>query len=702
MTGNKSLLKNFVERFMGTVRFGNNHFAPILGYGNIERNGIVIKRVHYVEGLSHNLFSVGQFCDNNLQVLFRQSLCKVQTLDGVDILCGERGDNLFTVNLNDNQPTDNICLVSKATSKNSWLWHRRLSHLNFQTVNGLVNKQLVEGLPDYKYESENVCPSCAVGKIKRTSHKLKKIPHTLAPLHLIHMDLCGPMKIQSRNGKKYILVIVDDFSRYTWVKFLASKDETTQVLIDFITTTQVNLQLPVRYIRSDNGTEFKNAVFSEFCKSKGITHQFSAARTPQQNGVVERRNRTLVEAARTMLAYSKLPSNMWAEAVDTACHTQNRSIINQRHDKTPYEVINKHKPNINYFRIFGCVCYTLNDKDNVGKFEKKGDEGYFVGYSKSSIDYRIYNRKTNTIQETMNVWFDEMSGMIFEQEALLPSMSDPSVQRASILASKFKKFPTPTSEDLDILFEEFYNSHPNQSNESQIIDHLIPNNDHIPEKESVPEVNNESTSNPLEQEEVSRDIYSEENNQDHPFRINQTTNPSNTPSVYVPLDFDHPDFEERVLPSYDTMSQQNSGFHDDDADILHQDILPHDNKWSRMRKDHPTEQIIGNPQAGVSTRTSVNECLVALSLSNIEPKSVPEALSDPEWVKAMQDELAQFERLKVWRLVPNPRKEEPIGTKWIFKNKKDENGVVVRNKARLVAKGYCQQPGVDFDESTLR
>ena len=161
------------------------------------------------------------------------------------------------------------------------------------------------------------------------------------------------------------------------------------------------------------------------------------------------------------------------EAVDTACHTQNRSIINQRFEKTPYEVINKRKPNIKYFHIFGCVCYTLNDRENLGKFEKKGDEGYFVGYSKTSIAYRIYNRRTNSIQETMNVWFDEMSGMIFEQESLLPTSDDSSASstssRTSSLASKFKKFPTPTSDELDILFEELYNSKPIRDNEPQVV-----------------------------------------------------------------------------------------------------------------------------------------------------------------------------------------------------------------------------------------
>jgi len=171
MTGNKSFLTNFVEKFCGTVKFGNDHIAPILGYGDIVRNGITIKRVAYVEGLRHNLFSVGQFCDNNLQVLFRRYDCKVQMEEGVDILTGTRDDNLFTIDLNSLSSSSNICLLSKATSQQSWLWHRRLSHLNFQTINALIDQQLVEGIPDFKYEDDHVCPACAIGKMNVTSVK---------------------------------------------------------------------------------------------------------------------------------------------------------------------------------------------------------------------------------------------------------------------------------------------------------------------------------------------------------------------------------------------------------------------------------------------------------------------------------------------------------------------------------------------------
>nr|GFB28325.1 retrovirus-related Pol polyprotein from transposon TNT 1-94 [Tanacetum cinerariifolium] len=165
------------------------------------------------------------------------------------------------------------------------------------------------------------------------------------PLYLLHIDLCGPVRVQSINGKRYVLVVVDDYSWYTWVFFLYSKDEASEVIISFIKKTQVNLQLQVQRVRTDNGT------------------------TPQQNGVVERRNRTLVEAATSMLTFANLPSFLWAEAIATACFTQNRSIIHKRFDKTPYELINKRKPNIKFFRVFGCRCYLLNDYEDVGKLK---------------------------------------------------------------------------------------------------------------------------------------------------------------------------------------------------------------------------------------------------------------------------------------------------------------------------------------------
>nr|GFB26047.1 putative ribonuclease H-like domain-containing protein [Tanacetum cinerariifolium] len=243
----------------------------------------------------------GHFCDSDLEVAFRRNACFVRNLDGVDLLKGDRSTNLYTINLHEMASASPICLMARASSTKSWLWHQHLSHFNFDTINDLVRNDLVSGLPKFKYHKEHLCPSYEQGKSKRVSRPPKPVPNSRQRLHLLYMDLCGPMRIASINGKHYVLVIVDDYSHYTW----------SYVII----------------IRTDNGTEFKNQVLKEYFDSVRISHQMSSVRTPQQNGVVEQRNRTLVEAARTMLIFSRAPLFLWAEAIATACFTQNRSII---------------------------------------------------------------------------------------------------------------------------------------------------------------------------------------------------------------------------------------------------------------------------------------------------------------------------------------------------------------------------------------
>ncbi|KAJ9562108.1 hypothetical protein OSB04_007268 [Centaurea solstitialis] len=317
MTGRKELLANFKQKYGGNVRFGNKLSTPIMGYGDILHHKITINKVAYVEGLSHNLLSIGKFCDKGLEVNFREKRCCVRTFEGQELIEGTRRSNLYTVNFQKQRPFTEVCLLSKATFNQNVLWHRRLSHLNYATINQLAKTGLVTGLPSLRFTKEQLCSACEMGKIKKSSHKLKVEHNTSKPLQLIYMDLCGPMRVQSFNGRKYVLVIVDDFPRYTWVNFLRSKDGASDIIISFIRSVQVRLQLLVQVIRTDNGTEFKNRKLDPFLDSVGITHTFSAARTPQQNGVVERKNRTLVEAARTMLTFSKLPLHFWAEALLT-------------------------------------------------------------------------------------------------------------------------------------------------------------------------------------------------------------------------------------------------------------------------------------------------------------------------------------------------------------------------------------------------
>ncbi|GKD46371.1 retrovirus-related pol polyprotein from transposon TNT 1-94 [Tanacetum coccineum] len=309
-----------------------------------------------------------------------------------------------------------VCLISKATSTKSWLWHRRLSHLNFGTINDLTRLDLVDGLPKFKYGKDHLCSACERGKSKKASHPLKLVPSDHSKLELLHMDLCGPMRVASINGKKYILVIMDDYSRYTWVYFLHSKDETPEIIKKFITQAQLNYKAKVCKIRTDN--------------------------------VVERRNRTLVEAARTMLIFSRLPEFLWAEAVATACFTQNRSIIHTRHNKTPYELLRGRKPNVEYFHVFGSLCYPTNDRDDLGKMKPKADIGVFIGYSETSRGFRIYNRRTKKIMETINVKFDELTAMASEHDCL-----EPELQRFINHNSSAEEINTPSKEDLDNLFE---------------------------------------------------------------------------------------------------------------------------------------------------------------------------------------------------------------------------------------------------------
>nr|GEW36616.1 hypothetical protein [Tanacetum cinerariifolium] len=306
------LLINFVEKFLGTVKFGNDQIAHILGYGDLVQGAVTIKWVYYVEGLNHNLFFVAQFCDADLEVAFRKSTCYIRDLKGNDLLTGSRGTDLYSITLQDTNSSNPICLMAKATSSQAWLWHRRLSHLNFDTINLLSKNDIVVGLPKLKF-------------------------------------------VKDINGKRYVLVIVDDYSRYTWTHFLRSKDETPETLYAYFAT-------------------------------EGILHQTAVARTPEQNGVVKRRNRTLVEAAQTMLSAAKVPLFFWAEAIATTCFTQNRSL-------------------------------------------EKGDACIFVGYSTQSRAYWVFNKRTRVIVETIHVNFDELPQMASDHVSSHPG---PECQRMEL------------------------------------------------------------------------------------------------------------------------------------------------------------------------------------------------------------------------------------------------------------------------------
>ena len=606
MTGDKNLLMDapLSPSHLKHIIFADKGKSQVLGLGKVaitkDRH---MDKVMLVESLGYNLMSVSMLCDLDMVVVFGKYRCVVvMEADNSKVFEGFRRGDLYIVDFSTG-PQPAVCLLAKASE--GWLWHRRLGHAGMRNLHTLAKKKHVIGIENVKFLKDHLCGACEAGKMTKAKHPAKTIMTTTRPFELLHMDLFGPNHYSaiSNEASQYGFVIVDDYSRYTWVHLVTYKHEVQEVFKRFSSRASTNFGVKIKHIRSDNGTEFKNSGLDDYLDELGITHELSAPYTPQQNGVVERKNRTLAEMARTMLDEYKTARHFWIEAIDTACHIINRVYLHKFFKKTAYELLTDKKPNVSYFKVFGAKCW-IRDPHHNSKFAPKAHEGFMLGYGKDSHTYRVFNNVLHKVVETVDVRFDETNG---SQREHLPSVIDEPAPEETI---KFKATEDviPTEESA----EEF-----------------------IPEREerraNAPEENG-----------------AEENDQ-------------------IP----------RCQPAH-----------------------------PRVAKEVQVEKIIDDIEApGPLTRSKAshlsNFCGHYAFVSITEPTKVDEAFLEPEWIQAMQEELHQFELNNVWELVkrPDPRKHNIIGTKWIYRNKQDENGLVVRNKARLVAQGYTQVEGIDFDET---
>nr|GEU57142.1 hypothetical protein [Tanacetum cinerariifolium] len=564
MTGNLKLLINFVEKFLGTVKFRNDQIVPILGYGDLVQRAVTIKRVYYVEGLNHNLFSVGQLCDADLEVAFRKSTCFIRDLKGNDLLTGSLGMDLYSITLQDTNCPNPICLMAKETSSQAWLWHRRLSHLNFDTINLLSKNDIVVGLPKLKFVKDHLCSSCELGKAKRKSFHTKLTP--------------------SSNQRP--------------------KDETPEVLINFLRLVQRGLQTKVRIVRTDKVLEFLNQNLHACFAAEGIHHQTSVARTPEQNGVVERRNRTLVEVARMMLSAAKVPLFFWAEAIATSCFTQNSSLVIPRHEKTPYHIINDRKPSVKFFHIFGSLCYIVRDGENFDKMKEKGDACIFVGYSTQSRAYRVFNKRTRVIVESIHVNFDELPQMVSEhissdpapecQEMALEHDSLSPEHQCQENVSHSDKTVT-TSTELDLLFSPMFDELLNGSSKVVFKSFAVCSADapNHRQPQQITPLNNHITPGPTCQ--------------------------------FLPL---APTVTSNENISQAEMYAQNDQVADDE--FINIFSTPVQDRGEASNRHLKSDGEI---------------CMFALTVSRTEPKNIKEAMDDSAWIESMQEELHQFDRL---------------------------------------------------------
>ncbi|GJS53106.1 retrovirus-related pol polyprotein from transposon TNT 1-94 [Tanacetum coccineum] len=403
MMGNRKLFFTYKAYNGGILIFGNNIRGNVIGKGMISNDSLKIDNVEHVDNLGFNLLSRGQICDNKCRVAFSEHDSEI-TKDGKVIGRGIRKKGLYVMKLG-NKPNDQICLTT--IDENSTLWHRRLGHANTRLIQSLASKELVRNLPKFKFD-QHFYDACKMGKQAHASHKAKNVVSTTRCLELLHMDLFGPSAVRSYGGNHYTLVIVDDYSRYTWMRFLKDKTEAFDQLEIFSRKIGNQLGCSIVSIRIDHGREFDNEVqFGEFCNANGITHNFSSPRTPQSNGMVERKNRTLQEMSRTMLNEQSLPQKFWCNTVDTSTYILNLILIRAILGKTPYELLRGRKPTLDYFRVFGSKCFILNTKDYLTKFDPKSYECVFLGYFQNGKAYIILNKHTRNVKESLNVTFNE-------------------------------------------------------------------------------------------------------------------------------------------------------------------------------------------------------------------------------------------------------------------------------------------------------
>ncbi|WVZ55842.1 hypothetical protein U9M48_006450 [Paspalum notatum var. saurae] len=634
MTGNDGMFTSLEDPGdKEQVTFGDNSKGKVIGLGKIAiSNDLSISNVLFVKFLSFNLLSIAQLCDLGLTCEFDKNCVVVKSEKNKSMVFqGFRHGHLYLVDFSEMKTSSTTCLFSKSSL--GWLWHRRIAHIGMSQLKKVVKKGMVTGVKDVTFEKDKLCSACQAGKQVASHHPMKTCVSTSKALQLLHMDLFGPTTYESIGGNLYCLVIVDDFTRYTWTLFLGDKSETPDKFKIFAKRAQREFGLNIVKVRSDNGSEFKNYKVDDWCDEEGIKHEFSATYTPQQNGVVERKNKTLITLARAMLDDYGTSEDFWAEAINTACHASNRVYLHRLLGKTPYELLIGRKPNISYFRVFGCKCFI---------------------YKKKCERERLGKRKT------LRCWF--LCGLCIKLEGMY-SINDGMIE-----------------EMCDVEFDETNGSQGEMFSHDDVDD------------EPLRDAMKNMTVGDVKPEEVHED--NDQGGGNSPSRLSTSMSPHVDENEEREIEQGGVD---EVPDNRDQGVPQASNDESSPPMAPRRPLVRH----GRISKDHPIDQVIGSPSRGVRTRSRnlVSFCEHYSFVSCVEPTCVEEALADPVWIIAMQEELNNFARNEVWVLEERPKNNNIIGTKWVFRNKQDEHGVVVRNKARLVAKGFAQVEGLDFGET---
>jgi hypothetical protein len=403
MMGDKGKFLSLSERKSGNVTFGNDAPGKTKGKRMVSLSNGKGKAqdVLLVDGLKHNLLSVIQMCDKGCEVVFTSKNYKIKSVNlGQVVAKGTTTENNVYV-LKENREE---CHLSKHDE--SWLWHRRLGHLKFDHLIKLKNLEVVKDLPRISKPQDSMCKPYQVGKLTRKQFKSKSFTSTEKPLQLVHMDLCEPSRQEGIGKENYFMLIIDDYSKVTWVSFIKEKTEAFEKFKIFKALTENQTGKRLKAVRLDRGGEFMSSDFKEFYDKHGIKREYTIPRTPQQNGVVERQNRIVQQMARSMMNEKNIGQTYWVEAIHTIVHVLNKAHLRPQSDKTPCELWYGRPASIKHFKVFGSKCYIKNNDENHGKYDDRVDEGIFLGYATNNKGYRCYNKRLHKMVDNIDIKFD--------------------------------------------------------------------------------------------------------------------------------------------------------------------------------------------------------------------------------------------------------------------------------------------------------
>jgi transposase InsO family protein len=553
-----------------------------------------LQNVLYVPEIQNNLLSVSKMTDWNIRVIFEKDKARAVNNKGEIVLRAKKIGNLYVLqNLISNLHVTRDRVGMSCEKENSMVWHFRLGHLNFKDVKKLKDDEMVRDLSLGKMDKEITCETCIKGKQTRLPFPKSTENSKRELLELIHTDICGPMRVTSPSGARYFITFIDDMSRHTTVYTIKERSHALDCFKRYKQMSEKRTGKVIKILRSDNGAEYCSNAFRDYLNQNGIKRELNVEYSPQQNGVAERMNRTLLNVARCLLIEAKFPEMLWAEMINTATYLRNRCPTRINNAKTPQELWTKIKPTVSHLRIIGSRVFARNNKPNKGKFSPRSEEYVMIGYSPESKAYRLWKRGTKNVIKARDVKFLEPNTFNSSQRDFqLYDTTEENELENPITESLFKEEKNPTIECLP------------------------------------------------DEQEIMGDLISEEEE------------------------------EEQGIEFLGDSLKRGPG----------RPKMMKTGKRGRPKKEY----------------NLIKEAAKLLKGKSKIPESVGEALNGPnskEWSRAMAEEYDSLVQNNTWDLVELPKDRKPIGSRWVFTIKYEENGEISHYKARLVAKGFTQKYG---------